>query len=94
MPYVLVRHKVKDYGKWKPRFDEHGATREASGFRGHHLFRNADDPHELVILFEVDDLERARQFGQSEDLRQAMQRAGVSDQPDIYLLDEVERVSG
>lgn len=93
MPYVLVRHKVEDYVKWKPVFDEHGATRKASGFMGHHLFRNADDTHELVILFEVDDLERARQFVRSEDLRQAMQRAGVSDQPDIYLLDEVERVS-
>jgi heme-degrading monooxygenase HmoA len=94
MPYVLVRHKVEDYAKWKPMFDDHGATRKASGFRGHHLFRDADDPSELVILFEVDDMEKARQFCQSEDLRQAMQRAGVSDQPDIYLLDEVERVSG
>jgi heme-degrading monooxygenase HmoA len=93
MPYVLVRHKVEDYVKWKLVFDDHGATRKASGFRGHHLFRNGDDPNELVILFEVDDVERARQFCQSEDLRQAMQRAGVSDQPDIYLLDEVERVS-
>jgi heme-degrading monooxygenase HmoA len=94
MPYVLVRHKVTDYGKWKAVFDEHGATRKASGFRGHHLFHNADDPNELVILFEVDDLEKARQFGQSEDLRQAMLRAGVSDQPDMYFLDEIERVSG
>jgi hypothetical protein len=94
MPYLLVRHKVKDYAKWKPVFDEHGTVRKASDFKGHHLFNIADDPNELVILFEVEDLEKARQFGQSEDLRQAMERSGVSDQPDIYLLDEVERVSG
>ena len=94
MPYVLVRHKVTDYGKWKPVFDEHGTVRKASGFKGHHLFNNADDPNEHVILFEVEDLEKARQFCQSEDLRQAMQRAGVSDQPDMYFLDEIERVSG
>jgi hypothetical protein len=72
MPYLLVRHKVKDYAKWKPVFDEHGTVRKASDFKGHHLFNNADDPNELVILFEVEDLEKAR----------------------IYLLDEVERVSG
>ncbi len=21
MPYLLIRHKVQDYGKWKPLFD-------------------------------------------------------------------------
>ncbi len=92
MPYILIRHKVADYPKWKPVFDEHGATRQASGSRGGQLFRNANDPNELVILLEVDDLEKARQFAQSEDLRQTMQRAGVADQPDIYFLEAVEHV--
>ena len=92
MPDVLVRHKVEDYATWKPIFDEHGATRKAGGSKGGHLFRSADDPNELVILFEWDDLEKARQFVQSEDLREAMQRAGVADQPDIYFLDKIEDV--
>jgi hypothetical protein len=34
MPYLLIRHKVKDYDKWKPVFDEHGSTRKANGSRG------------------------------------------------------------
>ena len=93
MPYVLVRHKVEDYAKWKPFFDQHGATRQASGSLGGRLFRNANDPNELVVLFEWDDLEKARQFAQSNDLREIMQRAGVADQPDIYFLEEVEHVS-
>ena len=93
MPYILIQHRVEDYAKWKPVFDEHGATRKAKGSKGGHLFRNADDPNELVILFEWDNMEKARQFVQSADLRQAMQRSGVSDQPDVYLLDELERVS-
>ena len=49
-------------------------------------------PNELVILFQWDDLEKAQQFAQSEDLRETMQRAGVADQPDIYFLEEVEHV--
>lgn len=93
MPYVLVRHKVADYARWKPVFDEHSAARKASGFKGGHLFRKADDPNELVILLEVDNLEKARQFVQSEDLRKTMQRSGVYDQPDVYFLDEIERVA-
>ena len=93
MPYLLIRHKVKDYAKWKPVFDKYGAARKASGSKGGRLFRNAGDPNEAVILLEWDDLEKARQFAQSKDLREAMQRAGVSDRPDLYFLDEVERVS-
>jgi heme-degrading monooxygenase HmoA len=93
MPYLLIRHKVEDYAKWKPVYDQHGTTRKASGSQGSQLFRNANDPNELVILFEWDDLEKARRFVQSEDLRRAMQRAGVADQPDIYFLEEVEHVS-
>ncbi len=56
-------------------FDQRSATRQASGSRGGQLFRNANDPNELGILLDWEDLEQARQFAQSEDLRQAMQRA-------------------
>jgi hypothetical protein len=35
MPYLLVRHKVEDYERWKPVFDhDHGATREQWGSKG------------------------------------------------------------
>ena len=93
MPYLLVRHRVDDYGRWKPGFDEHGTTRKSHGSAGGLLLRNADDPNELVILLEWDDLAKARQFAQSDDLRETMQRLGVADRPDIYFLDEIDRPS-
>jgi len=93
MPYLLIRHKVEDYAKWKPVFDDHGSTREAAGSKGGYVFRNADDRNEIVILLEVDDLERCRQLVESEDLKEAMQRSGVADMPDIYYLDEADRPS-
>lgn len=92
MPYALFRVEVEDYERWKPGFDEHSSSRRESGSKGGRLFRNADDPNEVVILLEWDDLENARQFAQSEDLREAMQRYGVVGQPDIYFLEEVETV--
>ena len=92
MPHMLVRHKVEDFENWKPVFEEHGETRRESGSKGVRLFRNADAPNETVVLLEWEDLEDARRFAQSEDLRETMQRAGVADQPDIYFLEEVETV--
>lgn len=91
MPYVLVRHKLADFAKWRPIYDAHGAARKTAGSKGARLFRNADNPNETVMLFEWSDLDSARRFADSEDLRQAMTRAGVADRPDIYFLDEAGR---
>jgi len=38
-------------------------------------------------------MDKARQFVQSEESREAMERAGVADQPDVYFVDEVEQTS-
>ena len=92
MPFMFVRHNVEDYESWKPVFEEHGSTRRESGSKGVRLFRNADSPNETVILLEWDDLEKARRFAQSENLRETMERAGVADEPDIYFLEEVDTV--
>ena len=93
MAYILVRHKVNDYNKWKPVFDEHGAVRKTIGSKGGYLFRNIDDPNEVVMYIEVDDVAKAREFVKSEDLRQTMERSGVVGQPDIFFLDLVDRPS-
>ncbi len=92
MPYLLVRQKVTDYEQWKSAFDAHSVIRQANGSRGGQLFRSTSDPNELVVLLEWDVLERARQFAQSEDLHEVMQRAGVVDHPTISFLKDGEQV--
>jgi quinol monooxygenase YgiN len=82
-----------DYVKWKPVYDQHAATRKDSGSKKAHLFRSSDRPNEIIILFEWDDLTKARNFAQSEDLIKTMQKAGVIDKPDIYFLEEIEKTS-
>jgi quinol monooxygenase YgiN len=90
---MLVRHKVADYEKWKPIYDEHAEFRKASGSKGAQLFRNANNPDEIVLIFEWDDLANAQKFAQSEDLIKTMQKAGVIEKPDIHYLDKVEQTS-
>lgn len=90
MPTVSVRHKVSDYGKWKAVYDELKPMVKSSGGKSQRLFKNSGDAKELVILTEFDDMNKAKQFAQSNDLKQAMQRAGVAEVPTIFFLDEVE----
>jgi len=84
--HVLVRHKVADFAKWKPVYDAHLSVRQKAGLKEEHLFRNADDPNEVLLLFSVEDVDKAKAFTTSGDLRQAMEKAGVSDKPDVYFL--------
>lgn len=93
MPYFLVRHKVKDYAKWKQVFDEHGSVRRTVGSKGGFVYRNSDNPNEVFLLLEVSDLQKGREFARSEDLRKTMERAGVIDKPDVYFLGEAEPTS-
>ncbi len=92
MPYVLVQHSVEDYDKWKLVFDEQ-EIRQAGGSKGGFVFRNADDPNQITVLLEWDNMENARAFSGSDELRENMQRAGVTGQPDVYFLDEADRPS-
>jgi hypothetical protein len=86
MPYLLVRHKVSDFSKWKAAYDGHEPARQKAGLKEEHLLRNMDDPNEVVLLFQAAEIAKAKEFGQSADLREAMQAAGVVDKPDIYFL--------
>jgi hypothetical protein len=90
MPALLIRHKVTDFGVWKPVFDELDFARRAHGCLGYQLFRHADNPNETLVLLTWDDLERARLFVQSDDMRESMRRGGVADDPDVWFLDEAD----
>ncbi len=92
MPQLLVRHKIADYAKWKVAFDAHAPVQKSIGITGGRLFHSADDASEIVILFEIQDVERARKFTQSQELKETMERAGVVDMPDIYFLEEIGEV--
>ena len=93
MSYILIQHSVEDYDKWKVVFDEQRATRQAAGSKGGFVLRNADDPNQITVLLELDNLDNARAFAGSDDLREAMQRAGVTGRPNVYFLDEADRPS-
>ncbi len=86
MVYMLGRHKVEDFGKWKTIYDEHQEARAAAGLKDLHLWHNIDDPNEIVLLFEVSDVEKAKAFIQSPDLKERMAAAGVISTPDILFL--------
>ena len=86
MAFMFTRARVTDFNTWKPAYDAHQPARSNAGLTEKYLLRNADDPNEIFILFEAQDLDRAKTFAASADLRERMQESGVVGKPDIYFL--------
>jgi hypothetical protein len=86
--YMLIRHKVRDFSQWKPGYDAHLPKRNEAGLTEKYVLRNAQDPNEVVLLFEAQDMDRAKSFSDSTELRETMQKVGVVDKPDIYFLND------
>jgi len=84
--YMLVRHKVREFSDWKRAYDAHLSRRVEAGLTEKFLLRGTDDPNEVVMLFEAKDINRAKAFVESADLKERMQQAGVVDRPDVCSL--------
>jgi heme-degrading monooxygenase HmoA len=88
MVYLYVRHRIEDYARWREGFDNHAAARQAGGATDEaYVMRNVDDPNEITIILGWSDLQKARAFTQSASLKEAMQNAGVTGQPEIRFLE-------
>ena len=86
MNYLLIRHQVADFAHWKTAYDAHAAARTRAGLKEKELLQEVGNPNQVVMLFAVEDLQRAQDFVASADLREAMSTAGVTDKPDLFFL--------
>jgi heme-degrading monooxygenase HmoA len=85
MIHIISRLKLESYDKWKPIFNERAALRKDAGSQEAILFRNSNDPHEVLILFKWDTLERAKEYLESALLERALEKAGGKIIEIIYL---------
>jgi len=84
-PYKMsIRHQVADYAKWRPVFDEHRGAREAAGLTRCKVQQGADDPNTVALSCDAADLQKAKDFAASADLKEAMKKAGVTGEPTIF----------
>jgi hypothetical protein len=73
---VALQVTVTDYAKWRPIFDKHRSYRAEAGFKNELVFRNVDDPHEIIIWGEATSGSKLRRALASPELKAAMKEAG------------------
>ena len=91
MTYMYARHSVKDYDAWKSIFDSVSDLRRGAGERSYQILREGNGSNSLILLFEWDSLENAQAYASSPELKEAMERAGVTGPPEILFLEEAAR---
>ena len=84
MTTMFVRHKVTDYAQWKRAYDAFDATRKKFGVIGDSVYRDADDSSSVIVTHAFKDTNAAKAFVSSEELRSAMEQAGVAGPPEIW----------
>ena len=91
MGMMIIRHKVRDYGHWRPLFDGHGEIQRAAGLTNPRVYHSADsNKSEIVVGFDTKDTKSAKAFAASDDLKDAMTKAGVLDTPTVYFLESID----
>jgi hypothetical protein len=74
----------------KEVFDSTAEYKRSHGWKGYRLHAIEGDNNHLLVMEEFETEDQAREFLGSDYLREAMGRAGVSDEPDILLVGLLE----
>ena len=80
---LTLHFKVEDFNAWRIGYNGNEKGRVSAGMTNGKVFRNADDPNEVVVLQDVADVAKARTWLGSEDLKAAMQKSGVLGSPSV-----------
>jgi hypothetical protein len=84
--YLLVHHKVANFETWHSVFASHAKAQQEAGLRLLHLLRVTADPNDVLMLFEVNDPEKAEAFTGSSKAGESAKISGVIGTPEVLFL--------
>jgi hypothetical protein len=84
--YMLVQFAVEDFSSWKSLYDQDHKDQQKAGLKELHLLRNIENPNGITLLFEIEDVEKAKEFVSSPATRERIEKARIVGDPDISFL--------
>jgi hypothetical protein len=84
MATIFRRVRVADYQRFREVYDTGTPAREAGGMHDEQLFRNPNDPNDILIMSTVADVASARTYGQSDEVRERQRAAGLLELSNYY----------
>ena len=80
---AVIRHRVSDYDAWRKVYDGFADVQKAGGVTHQSVHRANDDPNNVLVIHGFATVGDAEAFLAGDELRDAMQQAGVEGQPRI-----------
>lgn len=84
MAIMFVRHTVSNYQTWRKVYDDLASVQKAKGVTAQAVYQAADNPNDITVTHEFATVEAAQTFAKSDELKKAMQNAGVVGAPTIW----------
>ncbi len=85
---LFVRHQVSDFDEWKLAYDAFKKERVEMIVLNDDVFQSVIDPEDITIWLDFKTVEAALTFVASPMLEQAMEMAGVTDEPVMWIARE------
>lgn len=82
---LIGRHRVNDYAAWRAVYDSVADLRGEFGCIEEEVLVDPNDKQDVTVLHRFPTLEQAQGFAASDELREAMGRAGVAGEPRIEI---------
>jgi len=89
MATLFVRHTVSDYKVLRKAYDAFGPTQTAKAVKAQAVYQAADDPNDITVTHDFVSVQEAQSFVAREELKAAMQDAGVIGAPTIWITNRV-----
>ena len=89
MTTMFIRHTVTNYKAWREVYDDFAPVQKAKGVTAQAVYQAADSPNDITVTHDFATVEAAHAFANSEELKSAMQNAGVVGAPTIWFTNKV-----
>ena len=83
---VAVQLLISDYDKWRSAFDGAEPLRKKAGITTSFVYRNADNPNEVLVWNETVDVTKTRDAIAGPEIARSMREAGVVGPPRIHVV--------
>ncbi|MDB5284139.1 MAG: hypothetical protein JWO06_3214 [Bacteroidota bacterium] len=90
-PYkaLIVQHTVKDFDKWFAAYNAHDSIRKTYGINESSVGRGLDNDKWVLVYNVATDLQKAKDFAGSANLKEVMKKAGVTGVPTLTYVDVI-----
>jgi hypothetical protein len=86
---MFVRHIVSNYNTWRKAYDDFAPFQKANGVKAQAVYQATDNPNDITVTHDFATLEAAQAFAKHDELKKAMQGAGVVGAPTIWFTNKV-----